>query len=335
MPETTAPDLLLETARRAVQRGQPERARAVLRALTTQYAGDLRVWQALADVAADEHERRMVLDQLATLTPVSLADELPEQPPPQELQLPAAVALMPYDAEHAPEPAAVRWPTYLVIGLAVVIMLLFALWRWVLVPATAVLEPTQTANNAPLPTLDASIPAATVPAEQFAPTAIPVIPATPVPPSVTPVPTIGPTATPRPSMPLGEVIQETQWNLTLLRPEDALLLDGSIGSLQPQGRFVLALLAVGNMGDLPSRIPDGLIALQDEQGHRYTPLPSASTTYLATYGRGQAGDVSYDEPIPIDAGNLSVPIIFDVPPGTRGLQLVVGKAPMGWSVSGS
>jgi hypothetical protein len=89
------------------------------------------------------------------------------------------------------------------------------------------------------------------------------------------------------------------------------------------------------MGDLPSRIPDGLIMLQDEQGNRYTPLPSASTTYLATYGRGQAGDVSYDEPIPTDAGNLSVPIIFDVPPGTRGLQIVVGKAPMGWSVSGS
>jgi hypothetical protein len=263
---------------------------------------------------------------------------LPEQPPPQELQLLAAVALMPRDAEHAHEPA-VRWPTYLVIGLAVVIVLLFALWRWVLVPATAVLEPTRTVNSATLPTLDARMPAATllpaIPTELLAPTAIPVIPATPVPPSATPVPTIGPTATPRPSMPLGEVIQESQWTLTLLRPEDALLLDGSIGSLQPHGRFALALLAVGNMGDLPSRIPDGLIALQDEQGNRYAPLPTASTTYLATYGRGQAGDVSYDEPIPTDAGNLSVPIIFDVPPGTRGLQLVVGKAPMGWSVSGS
>jgi len=347
MPDTTAPDLLLETARRAVQRGQPEHARAVLRALTTQYASDVRVWEALADVAADEQERRMVLEHLAEqqapvfTIPVPLADVLPEQPT-QELQLPAPVALVP--REGAPKQATVRWPTYLVIGLTLVIVLLFAFWRWApIVMTTTNNEPTQVVvqvvANPPLPTLAASIPVATLlptlPADQPFPTWTPAVAATPIAPSATAQPTIGPTATPRPSLALGAVLQNGPWTLSLLRPEHTLLLDGSIGTLQPQGRFVLALLAIGNTGDAPGRIPDGLIALQDDRGNRYAPMPSASTTYLATYGRGQSGDVSFDEPLPADAGNLSVPIIFDVPPDARGLQIVVGNDSTGWAVSGS
>ncbi|HEU5086409.1 MAG TPA: hypothetical protein VFT99_03150, partial [Roseiflexaceae bacterium] len=60
------------------------------------------------------------------------------------------------------------------------------------------------------------------------------------------------------------------------------------------------------------------------------PTPGASAAYLATFGRGQYGDVSLDEVIPANAGNVSVPVIFDVPLDARDLRLYVGDEPTGW-----
>ena len=109
-------------------------------------------------------------------------------------------------------------------------------------------------------------------------------------------------------------------------------LDGSIGSFQPRGRFVLALVAVGNDGHAAARLPSDLFALVDGAGNRYAPLPQISTAYLNTYGRGQHGDLSMEDLIPADGGNRSVPLIFDVPPGTRPLYLLAGDSSAGWPI---
>jgi hypothetical protein len=66
---------------------------------------------------------------------------------------------------------------------------------------------------------------------------------------------------------------------------------------------------------------------------RYTPSPNASTAYLTLYGRAQHGDHSQEEAVPTGGGNVSVPLIFDVPPGAAGLALHVGTAPVGWAVA--
>jgi hypothetical protein len=110
------------------------------------------------------------------------------------------------------------------------------------------------------------------------------------------------------------------------------LLDGAIGTLQPRGRFVLALVVVGNDGATPARIPADLLTLVDAQGNSYQPVPAASTAFLAAYGRGQRGDLSMEEEIPTGGGNVSIPLIFDVPPTAHGLILRVSGASVGWPV---
>jgi len=123
------------------------------------------------------------------------------------------------------------------------------------------------------------------------------------------------------------------WHAGLLRPEHAVLLDGSIGALQPRGRFVLALVAVINDGAAPARMPPDLFTLVDNRGNRYLPQPAASTTYLNTYGRGLRGDLSMEQDIPPGDGIRSVPLIFDVPESAGGLILHVDDAPLGWPIS--
>jgi hypothetical protein len=130
----------------------------------------------------------------------------------------------------------------------------------------------------------------------------------------------------------GEVVVLKPWHASLLRPDYAMLLDGAIGSLQPHGRFALALVAVGNDGTTPTRIPETLFTLQDRQNNRYTALPAASTAYLNTYGRGQRGDLSLEEDIPPGGSNLSIPLIFDIPADARDLTLHVGDQPLGWPI---
>ena len=172
-----------------------------------------------------------------------------------------------------------------------------------------------------------------------APTATAV--ATSAEPSARPTPTAPePTATatplPQPTVPPnlapGQVLTQAPWHASLLRPEYAVPLDGSIGPLQPHGRFMLVLVAVGNNGQAPARIPKDLFTLVDSRGSRYLPLPNASKIFLDTYGRGQRGDLSMEEEIPAGGGDLSVPLIFDVPQGARGLTLVFDDAHEGWAV---
>ena len=153
-----------------------------------------------------------------------------------------------------------------------------------------------------------------------------------------PATTIAPTATEPPSgptvaaqLPVGQLVTVGNWTTSLLRPTYATMLNGSIGALQPQGRFVLALMSVANSG-APQPIPENLFTLVDGQGRRYQPVPAASTAYIQTYGQAQAGDFSMEQPIPGGNRTWSVPIIFDVPSGVQSLTLQVGDTLPGWAV---
>ena len=86
-----------------------------------------------------------------------------------------------------------------------------------------------------------------------------------------------------PGLPPGEIVTQGQWHAILIRPDYAMLLEGSIGALQPRGRFLLALVAVGNDGAAPARIPSDLFAVVDRAGNRYAPLPAASLGQLLSY----------------------------------------------------
>ncbi len=198
-------------------------------------------------------------------------------------------------------------------------------------PPLATLEPTgEAASTAPSPDVPPPSPvvaAATLVAPSpvtVAPTSAPATPTVPPP----------PTSTPAPTLPPGTVILRDVWTLTLLRPDHAVVLNGPIGSRQPNGRFILALVAVGNGGATAAVAPATLFALVDQRGNRYLPEPTLSTLYLETFGRGRYGDFSLDEAIPAGVGQVSVPVIFEVPLDARGLSLHLGDSVAGWPVQG-
>ena len=198
-------------------------------------------------------------------------------------------------------------------------------------PPLATLEPTnKTTSAAPSP--DVPPPSPVVAAETpVAPSPVTVAP-TGAP--ATPTVSLPPTSTPAPTLPPGTVILRDIWTLTLLRPDHAVVLNGPIGSRQPNGRFILALVAVGNGGATAAVAPETLFTLVDQRGNRYLPEPALSTLYLETFGRGVYGDFSLGEAIPAGIGQVSVPVIFDVPLDARGLSLHLGDSVAGWPVQG-
>ena len=371
---------LLQTVRRRQQSGDLVGARVVLRALAAQQPDDPRIWLALATVVETRDEQRQALSRALAVDPQNaLARRALErftetdhaQGPTQaaangasnssiaQAAHPAApdlAASEPAVREPAiaPQPddrpvQTIRWPLYVVIGAAVILVLVVAALQSTLLRASQAPTPTQallgvvedaqptlgTAPESPPPVASqaalAAVGATAVPpaatSAAAAPTnltARPSATATPTP-SQPPAPTIPPLAP-------GEIVVQKPWHASLLRPDYAVLIDGAIGTLQPRGRFVLALIAVGNDGAASARIPLNLFSLVDGQGNRYQPIPGASTAFLAAYGRGQRGDLSMEEEIPPGGGNVSVPLIFDVPPNTHGLTLRVGGALGGWPV---
>ncbi len=341
MPEAASPlDLLLDTIQRAKQRGEIVRARAVARMLTRQYPDSPQAWQALADLAEDEDERNSALKQIQVLNPVPYL-ELPSP-------LPVAQSVWEEPAELSTGPVELtgtivleararrmRWPILLVTGIAVAAIIVLLIWRLGGFEQSAI-RTVNIPSAIPIATVATLIPTP-VSAIDDAPTAGPlptsVVPPTPLP-SATPIPTSGPTPTPRPVHAFGAVVEQGTWTVTLLRPEHALLLEGSIGNLQPHGRFALALMAIANDGTTAARVPAGLIMLVDIHGTTYLPVVEASAAYLNTYGRGQFGDLSLNEAIPADAGNVSVPVIFDIPPDAHDLQLFVAGDSVGWQMPG-
>jgi hypothetical protein len=371
---------LLQTVRRRQRSGDLVGARVVLRALAAQQPDDPRIWLALATVVETRDEQHQALARALALDPqnalarralerfteteraqgsaqavangtsnASMAQPVHTAAPDLAASEPAVLepAIMPLPDDRPVQ--AIRWPLYVVIGAAVILVLVVAALQSTLSPVAQAPTPTQmlpgvvgdvqptlgAAPESPPPVASQAAPAAAIatpvpPAATLAthmptnPTARPSATATATP-SLTPAPTI-------PALAPGEIVVQKPWHASLLRPDYAVLVDGAIGTLQPRGRFVLALIAVGNDGAASARIPMNLFSLVDGQGNRYQPLPAASTAFLATYGRGQRGDLSMEEEIPAGGGNVSVPVIFDVPPNTHGLTLRVGGASGGWPV---
>jgi hypothetical protein len=361
---------LLQTVRRRQQSGDVVGARVVLRALAAQQPDDPRIWLALATVVETRDEQQQVLARALALDPhnalarralerftdtghVAAAAHAPTNGASSvEAARPTLIVSEPA-VEPAPTPLpdqqplpTIRWPLYMVIGIAVALVLIVVALRSATPPAAEAPTPTQMLPGAvdaqpTLGTPESPVPAASQAAPAAIATAAPPTgaPATAAPsnPTAPPLPTAAPIPSPTPlptTPPLapGMIVVQKPWHASLLRPEYAVLLDGAIGTLQPRGRFVLALVVVGNDSTAPARIPADLFSLVDGQGNRYQPAPTASTAFLATYGRGQRGELSVEEAIPPGGGNVSVPLIFDVPPNARGLTLRVGDASMGWPI---
>jgi len=347
---------LLQTVRRRKQSGDTVGARVLLHALAAQQPDEPRIWLALATVAETRAEQRQALERAIALDPQNelasrglerfrtadegrpstrsaIGAEAGQAPiltaPAETLALAPAPALLPTPDDST---IRIRWPLYLVIGVAVLI---------VLVAAVAIQSTISPAAEAPRPRLPGALPVPLItPASSPSATAVaaarpsPVLRAAPTvarpPARLTPLPPT-PQPTPRPTLAPGDVISRGAWHASLLRPDYAVPLDGAIGTLQPRGRFILALVDIGNDGTAPARIPANLFSIQAGDGHRYLPVPAASTAYLEAYGHGQRGDLSMEEQIP-PGGNVSVPLIFDVPPAARELMLRVGDEPRGWMV---
>lgn len=266
-------------------------------------------------------------------------------PPPDDLAQPAPPADEP--AQQSP------FPLLNVLALLLILLLLGAvgliIGRNLLASAQTVAAPTTTPELAVIPgeqpTPGLAAPTAAPPATQgpgAAPTLPPAPTADPAQPTapgatVAPAPTqpAGPSPTISAELPLGQVLEYDSWMATLLRPDYAVTLDGAIGDLQPAGRFVLTVVAVGNNSPNPRVIPPELFALTDSAGGRYQPVLGASTAYLALYGRGERGDQALEDVLDPGSGMRSVPILFDVPPDAPGLRLTMaGSAGTGWPISG-
>jgi hypothetical protein len=132
---------------------------------------------------------------------------------------------------------------------------------------------------------------------------------------------------------LGTIVDADGWSASLLRPDYAMFLDGSIGDLQPTGRFVLAVVAAANNAPADRVLPPDMFVLTDSAGRRMLPVPGASSVYLALFARAQYGDLALEDTFAASSGMRSVPLIFDVPLDSSGLLLTVnGAGPAGWPV---
>jgi hypothetical protein len=346
---------LLHTVRKTYDRGDRTRAGALLQSIAAQAPENREVWQMVADLAETPDQRLAALERLAALNATPGATVPPTEtaaPPPHEetrkspettpVLEPDVPLRRPTQRQRPSLPRRRRFARWdrLALGalalIAVIVLALLVIQRprlpSIVAPATATpvlaaIIPTSAAL--PTSTADVVLPATLPPADTTAP---PPAAATSAP-ATTPLPTPPPAPTTAPQLPLGAVLANGQWQIALLRPGDALLLDGSIGAQQPQqGRFALALVAVINNGP-PAPLPADLVAIVDGDGRRYTARPALSTIYLDLYGRGVRGDLSHAEDVPGDGASASIPLIFDLPDDADDLMLVVGDADTGWAIA--
>ncbi len=350
---------LLETAMRVYDRGEVRRSQLILQMLSLQHPQDARVWRAMAQTAATPEERTSAERQLSMLGRVTR--QLDTSPPPnlpsdtdeidavmQPLLSPPAITQPAAFETHQPRAAGPTGGQRWLIPAALLLLALVLLGALVAPRLLAMIGPSLLPIGQNATTVAATGVAATgVPAggpiaspnptdaQAGAPTAAvgqsidPVATTTPLP-TVEPSP-IPPPPPPPPAFALGQVVVKGEWVVTVVRTEDLQRLDGSIGGLQPNGRFALALVAVSNNGAASASIPPDLLTLVDSRGKRYAASAAASSAYLTTFGQGVHGDMSFADALPSKAGIFSVPLIFDVPADAAGLMLQVGDGPSGWA----
>jgi hypothetical protein len=326
---------LLARSEKAARSGNYEGARALLRAITRQYADEVRAWRLLSFIAATPDEREHALEQVRRLEAqaTQTAGSSTAIAAAGTSQHPTSTPVPETSATRADSP---RHYTMLWVSLTAVGMVLVALfWGRLLVnmddqasatPSSGVAivsdDPPGNQENSQADNQQASHT---------------VIPPTPIPTSTsvpTPTPTYTPTPVPRPTThTLGTVLSHDNWYATLIRPDHAQLFSETISGVSAQGRFALAVLAVGNTAPQPRRIPGDMFALIDDQGRLYHPIEGASSAYLSTYGRGQVGDLALEDEIPAGGGSVSVPLLFDVASDVNELFLTMGQQPTsGWQI---
>ncbi len=330
-----AVEQLLQVSLRAARAGNHTAARAVLHALTQQHPDELRAWLHLAELAASEDEQRQAFQHVLMLDPEHpvARQGLQQLQPPITMVEPAPSP----ESDAQNQPSHQRW-----LYLAAVASVLFLVALWILISLTgdgrtasiptsptAMLPgqsgmlplPNQTASSLaaypiPTPTFE---PRPSMPLAASATATLPLLPTLAVPAAIT-------------SVPLGTILEHDGWQVTLSRPNYVQFLDGAIGDMQPGGRFVMALLTVGNRAEAPRSIPPDLFLLIDAQGRSYRALAPASRTYLQIYGPSH-GDLAIDDPLPPGGSLYSIPLIFDVSSDATDLILTIGQqAGQGWRV---
>lgn len=343
---------LLSLSTRVAQSGNREAARNLLRAITREHPDEPRAWLWLAGVAESAEEQHMALERVLAIEPENtLAQqrlaELQALEEPRPILSPRrsqpAQKDAPTPADTYDEPDSRRWLFPALVLLLIAAILATLVYRGLSLGSTTTVQPTP-----PLLVVDLTptMPAVTTTDKIVLPSAVAteelILPgaATPPPAGATGLVGTPESATPTAAsanlpieLPMGALREYDGWQATLLRPDYAILLDGAIGDFQPRGRFVLALLSIANNNAAPRRIPGDLFMLLDAQGRSYQPVPNASGVYLATYGRGQRGDLALEDEIQPGGGIVTVPVIFDVPDDAANLRLVMGDVSAGaWPV---
>jgi hypothetical protein len=156
-----------------------------------------------------------------------------------------------------------------------------------------------------------------------------------------------PAATPEPPAPSGDpavsaipaIVQPNTplnsngWTYNFSQPNYATSIIGTLNGIQPQGRFVVVLMLVNNASGQPQTIPADFFVLKDSQGRVYNSLPNVSTAYVIP---GVNADLSQEQQIPVDGGNYSVALLFDVAPDATNLVFFARSKPdQGWQVLSS
>jgi hypothetical protein len=366
---------LLNLSTRAARNGNRAVARRLLYAITREYPQEARAWLWLAGVAENPAEQQQALERVLELDPEHpLARQRLQQlqshadtatpmgfTPPGNVAVPQPAAPAPHlpPDRHSRTDRKQQSDNSLVFLIAVAVLLAAIIGTLVYQglnsnPGNVAVPPTpplalREETPQPAPTQAAVLPAnPDSPAESTVlppPPTVAVttgtggveVPAGPPAPTMSePVGTVSPVIEAVGDLPMGALREYDAWQATLLRPDFAVVLDGAIGDLQPQGRFVLALVAISNNSDQPRRIPPDMFTLIDAQGRRYQPVPNASARYLDMFGRGQRGDLAFEDEIRPDSGLVSVPLVFDVPPDADDLRLAMGDVAGGvWPVVGS
>jgi hypothetical protein len=353
---------LLHVGVKAARQGNNAAARSLFRALVRKRPDALRAWLGLAGIAESLEERRQAVARVLELDPQHplarrwmdqfCAQALPPATgePASSVHIPSQPPVAPREPEPSytqpailtPVAADVTTPTRRVpswaFALVTVLLIIVAFWGIRTALSSTFFAGVETP---PTPTLPGQVP----PLPPGAPinpdgSLTGVLPGTAIaPPDQTmvlnqPPPTRAPNAFVSPTqLTMGTFIEYDDWQVSLLKPDYALTLDGAIGDREPTGRFVLALLAIGNNASTPRLIPPDLFVLVDDQGRSYRPEPGVSRMYLDLYGRGQRGELALEEAIGPDGWLRSVPLLFDVPQDATGLFLIMGRQlNAGWPV---
>lgn len=286
---------------RAARAGNLIAARAIFRSLTRNHPDEYEAWWWLAEVTDDLDERCLALSQVLRLQPAHQEAQYrrhhfgcPESPP---VSSPPSMTIR----------SAHKRSDWLIVA---AVGFLFLVVVWVLGSSTTQTSPAAEDTH------------------QLSPTAMTILP------DVRATVEAATTPFPLPAyVAMGTLVEHDGWYASLMRVDHTRFLDGNLGGIAPEGRFVLTVISVSNSHEMVRTLPQDFFVLIDDQGRSYRIVAGASQAYLSAYGRGIHGDIAAEDPFPARSGMLSIPLIFDVPHDATNLVLTMTRNPVGgWPV---